>query len=148
MKNTDDINLLRRNLMQRSITYTEELPTDAAIYQLYQNDGWNDFLKLPKETLYKAMKQSWYVLSAYLGDQLIGTGRIISDGVINGYICGVIVHPDYRNEGIGKKIVQRLVEQGLKAQLHIQLLSDDSKAPYYESLGFEVFTVGMKFAKE
>lgn len=134
--------------MKKSMTFTEMLPTQDELYQLYQNDGWNDFLKLPKETLHKAMKQSWYVLSAYHGDQLIGTGRIISDGVINGYICGVIVHPEYRNEGIGKEIVSRLVEQGLKAQLHIQLLSDESKASYYEKLGFDVFTVGMKFSKE
>ncbi|MBY0122036.1 GNAT family N-acetyltransferase [Bacillus sp. S/N-304-OC-R1] len=134
--------------MKQSITFTEELPNQDELYQLYQNDGWNDFLKLPKETLHKAMQQSWYVLSAYDGNQLIGTGRIISDGVINGYICGVMVRPDYRNEGIGKEIVRRLVEQGMKDQLHIQLLSDESKAPYYERLGFEVFTVGMKFSKE
>ncbi|WNS76139.1 GNAT family N-acetyltransferase [Bacillus sp. DTU_2020_1000418_1_SI_GHA_SEK_038] len=130
---------------EQSIKYTAEVPNPDQLYQLYQLEGWNDFLNLPKDLLHKAMVQSWSVLSAYDREQLIGTGRIISDGLINGYICGVIVHPDYRNKGIGKEIVLRLVEKGKASKLHIQLLSEEKKSPYYEKLGFEVFTVGMKY---
>ncbi|MEH7124648.1 GNAT family N-acetyltransferase [Bacillus sp. JJ1532] len=133
---------------EKSINYTTEVPTPDRLYQLYQLEGWNDFLKLPKELLHRAMVQSWSVISAYDREQLIGTGRIISDGLINGYICGVIVHPDYRSQGIGGEIVKRLVEKGRASNLHIQLLSEEKKAPYYEKLGFEVFTVGMKYSRE
>ncbi|MBS4191941.1 GNAT family N-acetyltransferase [Bacillus sp. FJAT-49705] len=127
------------------IRYTDEIANPDQLFTLYQNDGWNEFLKLPKESLYKAMLQSWHVLCVYDEDLLIGTGRIISDGVINGYICGIIVQPSYRNKGIGKEIVRRLVRKGKEAKLHIQLLCEDNKASYYKELGFEIFTVGMKY---
>lgn len=78
------------------IKYEFALPDQDQLFQLYENDGWNEFLKLPKEKLHKAMEQSWLVISAYDGDCLIGTGRIISDGVINAYLCGLIVDPGYR----------------------------------------------------
>ncbi|WP_066295301.1 GNAT family N-acetyltransferase [Bacillus sp. FJAT-29937] len=133
---------------EKSINYTADVPAPDQLYELYQLEGWNDFLKLPKEHLHRAMLQSWSVISAYDREQLIGTGRIISDGVINGYICGVIVHPDYRSLGIGKEIVKRLVEKGRASNLHLQLLCEEQKAPYYEKLGFEVFTVGMKYSRE
>ncbi|KAB2331107.1 GNAT family N-acetyltransferase [Cytobacillus depressus] len=131
-------------MSEHLIHYTEEIPNPDQLYLLYNHDGWNDFLKLPKETLHKAMLQSWCVVSAYDGEQLIGTGRIISDGVINGYLCGLIVHPDYRNKGIGKELVRRLVGKGKNANLYVQLFSEEKNASYYEKLGFEIFTVGMK----
>ena len=47
-------------------------------------------------------KQSWYTIYAF-DDKLVGMGRIISDGVITGVICGVCVMPEYQSIGIGKK---------------------------------------------
>jgi N-acetylglutamate synthase-like GNAT family acetyltransferase len=127
------------------IKYEEAVPDMEQLYRLYENDGWNDFLKLPKETLYKAMEQSWLVISAYDGERLIGTGRIISDGIINAYLCGVIVEPAYRSKGIGKEMVGRLAKRCTQAHLHLQLLAEEEKAPYYEQLGFGVFTLGLKY---
>ncbi|PEB39357.1 GNAT family N-acetyltransferase [Bacillus pseudomycoides] len=129
------------------IRYTNEIPNHDDLFKLYDYDGWNDFLNLSKETLHQAMVQSWYVISAYNQDQLIGTGRIISDGLINAYLCGLIVHPKFRNQGIGSEIVRQLVNKSNEGNLHIQLFSEEKNAPYYEKLGFEVFTVGMKAKK-
>ena len=129
------------------IRYTNEIPNHDDLFKLYDYDGWNDFLNLSKETLHQAMVQSWYVISAYNQDQLIGTGRIISDGLINAYLCGLIVHPKFRNQGIGSEIVRQLVNKSNEGNLHIQLFSEEKNAPYYEKLGFKVFTVGMKAKK-
>ncbi|MCS0669883.1 GNAT family N-acetyltransferase [Cytobacillus firmus] len=127
------------------IKYEFAIPDQDQLFQLYENDGWNEYLKLPKEKLHKAMEQSWLVISAYDGECLIGTGRIISDGVINAYLCGLIVDPDYRSQGIGKEMVRRLAEECSKARLHVQLLAEEEKAGYYEKLDFEVFTLGLKY---
>lgn len=127
------------------ITYEWAIPDQDQLFQLYELDGWNDFLKLPKEKLYKAMEQSWRVISAYDGGSLVGTGRIISDGVINAYLCGLIVDPDFRSQGIGKEMVRRLAEESSKANLHLQLLAEEDKAGYYEKLGFDIFTLGLKY---
>ncbi|MGN7175799.1 GNAT family N-acetyltransferase [Paenibacillus sp. FSL R5-0490] len=127
------------------IRYELAMPDYNQLFQLYENDGWNEFLKLPKETLYRAMEQSWIVVSAYDGECLVGTGRIISDGVINAYLCGLIVDPDYRSRGIGKEMVRKLAAECSKDRLHLQLLAEEEKAGYYEKLGFEVFTLGLKY---
>jgi ribosomal protein S18 acetylase RimI-like enzyme len=141
-QNRNSIPLLRRFFM---IKYEWAIPDQDQLFQLYENDGWNDFLKLPKDKLHKAMEQSWRVISAYDGECLVGTGRIISDGVINAFLCGLIVDPDYRSRGIGKEMVRRLAAECSKARLHLQLLAEEEKAGYYEKLGFEVFTFGLKY---
>ncbi|MFD0681504.1 MULTISPECIES: GNAT family N-acetyltransferase [unclassified Paenibacillus] len=99
---------------------------------------------LPKELLYKALVQSWHVICAYNQERLIGKGRIVSDGVINAYICGLVVHPDYQNQGIGSEMIRKLVEKGRESKLHIQLLCTEENIPYYNKLGFEGFAIGMK----
>ncbi len=76
--------------------------------------------------------------------KLVGTGRVISDGVINSYLCGLGIDPDHRNKGIGTKISQKLVEYCKERNLHIQLFCEEHLQKYYEKMGFEVFALGMK----
>ncbi|MDR1704315.1 MAG: GNAT family N-acetyltransferase [Clostridiales bacterium] len=126
------------------LTYTNELLNDNDIYAFYETLGWNAFLKLSKEQLLAAMSQSFYVVYVYCGNALIASGRVISDGVINGYLCGLGVLPDYRKRGIGGEIVEMLKEYCLEHNLHVQLLCDDDLVSYYSKMGFNKFTVGMK----
>ncbi|MCZ8519401.1 GNAT family N-acetyltransferase [Paenibacillus sp. KR2-11] len=74
---------------------------------------WNRYLQLSKEELEKAAVQSWYAVHAYDNEKLIGTGRVISDGVIHACICGVMVHPSYQKQGIGAEIIRRLYKTHL-----------------------------------
>ncbi|MDZ5608768.1 GNAT family N-acetyltransferase [Bacillus pseudomycoides] len=124
--------------------FTEELPCPEHIFDLYDSVGWNDYLKLSKEQLFKATAQSTFVVSAYDKNQLIGTGRVISDGAINAYLCGLIVHPLYQNQGIGRKIIEKLVVKCQQTNLHLQLLCTEENVPYYEKLDFKEFATGMK----
>ncbi|MED1425669.1 GNAT family N-acetyltransferase, partial [Bacillus altitudinis] len=43
-------------------------------------------------------------------NQIIGMGRIVGDGAIYFYIQDIVVHPEYQKNGIGKKIMNTLVE--------------------------------------
>jgi GNAT superfamily N-acetyltransferase len=45
----------------------------------------------------------------------IGMGRVISDGVSDGYIQDLVVMPEYRGTGIGAQIVSKLVKKCLDA---------------------------------
>jgi len=114
------------------------------LFLLYQALGWQQFLNLEPSTLDQAMTNSWFVLYVYDRDLLIGTGRVISDGVINAYICGIGVEAAYRNRGIGNDILNRLVEKCASKKLHIQLLCEEHLKTYYEAKGFSVFAIGMK----
>jgi len=113
------------------------------IYNLYGELGWNKYLNLPKEQLNKAMENSWYVIYLYNEEQLIGTGRMLSDGIINAYILGVGVHPRYQNKRLGEKIIQLLLQKGKEANLNIQLFCKDDVKSYYEKQDFRCFSTGM-----
>lgn len=103
--------------MKNSIRYTSEHPTDFnGLLTLYESLGWNS-LKLTVNELEQMCKQSWYAIYAFKEQQLIGMGRIISDGVITGIICGVGVLPEYQSIGIGKEIIERLVQRCEKIRL-------------------------------
>lgn len=84
------------------------------------------------------------MINAYDGEKLIGTGRAISDGVTNAYICGVVMDPIYQGQGIGIEIMKQLKSKKRECNLHLQLSCTDEMIPYYEKLGFEVFASGMK----
>lgn len=127
-----------------AIIYTSELKNELDLYKLYEELEWNDFLKLDASQLNQAMKQSWLVIYAYDGDSLVGTGRIVSDGVINAYLCGLGVSASYRNKGIGTEISRQLVEACKQKHLHIQFFCEMHLVPYYEKQGFVEFAVGMK----
>lgn len=129
------------------IEYTTKLKNQKDIYSLYQCLGWNNFLKLNEEQISKAMEQSFHVLYAYDKEKLIGTGRVVSDGVINAYICGLGIVRQYRNKGIGSEIINRMMKFCRNHNLHIQLFCEKELIPYYQKLGFDTFAMGMAFTE-
>ena len=57
----------------------------------------------------------------------------------------LIVHPEYRSQGIGKEMIRLLVDKIKEANLHLELFTEKNNMPYYEKLGFEEFAIGMKY---
>lgn len=130
--------------MTQTVIYTSEPPEDfQQLEALYASLGWNA-IHLSVTELKMMCLNSWYAFYAFEGQKLVGMGRVISDGVITGVICGLGVHPDYQSRGIGRQILQRLVEHCEKSRVFPQLMCEEGLEPYYEKLGFQRFTVGMK----
>ncbi|HDR4684480.1 GNAT family N-acetyltransferase [Bacillus cereus] len=129
--------------MENSIRYTSEHPTDFnGLLSLYESLGWNSF-KLTVNELERMCKQSWYAIYVFDDKRLVGMGRVISDGVITGIICGVGVLPKYQSSGIGKEIVKRLIQHCEQNKVIPQLMCVEKLQSYYESIGFEAFSIGM-----
>ncbi|MFK4412836.1 MULTISPECIES: GNAT family N-acetyltransferase [Bacillus] len=129
--------------MNNSINYTMEHPTDFnGLLVLYESLGWN-FLQLTVNELEQMCKQSWYAIYAFDDKKLVGMGRIISDGVITGIICGICVLQEYQSIGIGKEIVERLIQHCEQNKVIPQLMCVEKLQSYYESKGFEAFSIGM-----
>jgi N-acetylglutamate synthase-like GNAT family acetyltransferase len=125
------------------IYYTSSHPeTFVQVLNLYGSLNWNS-LGLTTEELERMCKQSWIVVYAYDEDRLVGMGRVISDGIITGVLCGVGVHPSYQSSGIGTEIVNQLADYCEKNKVIPQLMCVESLEPYYHKLGFEKFTIGM-----
>ena len=125
------------------LKYTTDLQSENDLFEFYKKIGWNDFLKLSTNQLLTTMKQSTYVVYVYCNDNLVGTGRIISDGVIHAYICGLGVLPDYRNMQIGTEIMKMLKEFCQKQNLYVKLICEENLIPYYTKLGFSKSGVEM-----
>lgn len=117
------------------------------VYQLYRELKW-DSLGLTVVELQKMCQQSWCVLYAYQGSELVGMGRIISDGVITGLICGVGVLPSSQGVGIGRMLVNGLIEQCDRHRIIPQLMCHEKLESYYETSGFKKFTIGMTKARK
>jgi len=77
---------------------------------------------------------------AYAGERIIGTARVLSDGVCNAYIVDVWTLTAYRKRGIASRMMRLLLE-GLPGQ-HVYLFTDDA-AGFYATLGFEPQGTGM-----
>jgi aralkylamine N-acetyltransferase len=67
----------------------------------------------------------------------IGMGRVISDGVSDGYIQDLVVLPAYRKSGIGREMVSVLVEQCIRSGVTwIALIAEPGTEFFYMPLGF------------
>ena len=129
------------------ISFKTSLPEKEDLYALYEHLGWNDFLKLDQEALIKAMEGSYLSVYAYCEGRLIATGRIVSDGVINAYLCGLGVHSQFRGRGIATEIIKILVDNCREKGLHIQFFCEEELVPFYEKAGFDRFAAGMRFCE-
>jgi len=68
----------------------------------------------------------------------IGMGRIISDGISDAYIQDLVVLPEYRGQGIGKQLVNALLDRCLsKGITWIGLISEPEQDGFYSSIGFK-----------
>ena len=84
-----------------------------------------------------ALDNSWYVITAYDNSELVGIGRVVSDGILYAMIYDMIVKPSHQGRGIGTDILQRLVEKCKVAGVReVQLFSARGKAPFYVKRGF------------
>jgi len=117
--------------------FSEEVPETKKFLGLFLTTGWNDSYKLSETELEFAIRNSWYTYSAYNGHKLVGFGRLISDGIIHALILDLIILPEYQNQGLGKKILERLVDKCKEHQIRdIQLFSVKNKSEFYEKSGF------------
>jgi len=67
----------------------------------------------------------------------IGMGRVISDGVSDGYIQDLVVLPEYRETGIGTQIVSTLVKKCIEQGISwIGLIAEPDTENFYLPFGF------------
>ena len=119
------------------ITYQSTLPTAAQFAALFETTGWNAERHRSPQELHQALQSSWYAVSAYQGERLVGFGRVISDGVLHALIVEMIVAPDYQRHGIGHTILIDLVARCRRAGIEdIQLFCAKGKAGFYLKHGF------------
>ena len=95
----------------------------------------------PREQIEQALKKGLFSVMAKDDEKIVGMGRLVGDGYMFFYIQDVRVLPQYQNKGIGKVIVNRLIDYACKSaisktSISIGLMSAKGKESFYEKLGF------------
>lgn len=92
------------------------------------------------DQLKTSFENSYAVCIAYSEDRIIGTARLLSDGVCNAYLIDVWTLSQFRHKGIASTMIQKLMSQ-VNGQ-HIYLQTDDA-SELYARLGFVEQPLGM-----
>ena len=121
----------------RAIRYEEARPDPEAYYRLFETTGWNAKYQRTAAELAQALRASWYVLTAFDDDRLVGVGRLVSDGVQYAVVFDMIVDPAYQRRGIGSALLQRLVQRCEAAGIRdIGLFAATGTQGFYSRHGF------------
>ncbi len=89
----------------------------------------------------RALDNTFYSVSIYDGNKIIGYGRLIGDTICFMYIHDVMVLPEYQSKKIGTMIMNKLLEQikELKKEnpsIRVYLGASKNKEKFYEKFGF------------
>ena len=111
--------------------------TRADLVGLYRSVGWSTYASNP-DALVRALDQSSYVVAARdVTGQLIGLARVISDDVSICFLQDVLVRPGQQRSGIGRALVDQVLERYRHVRQKVLLTDDESgQRAFYESLGF------------
>ena len=82
---------------------------------------------------------------AWEDQQVVGFGRALCDGVSNGYISMVAVAADRRGQGIGRKLVEFLIDDDTNLTWVLRA-GRDSKG-FWKSMGFTESSIAMELKK-
>ncbi len=86
------------------------------------------------EKLKQAYDQSQLVLSVWEGERLVGIARVLTDGVQVSYLCDLAVEPDVQGSGIGRLLIDEVMERCKGTELVLR--DSNLSSGFYEHLGF------------
>lgn len=120
------------------ITVKENVLNVDEFNSLYDAVGWGAY---EKEVSLKALQNTFYSVSIYDGDSIIGYGRLIGDGICFLYIHDVMVLPEYQSQKIGTMIMKNLLQKVSTIQkenpsLRLYLGASLGKEGFYRKFGF------------
>jgi GNAT superfamily N-acetyltransferase len=103
----------------------------GAVWQYLSTDAyWNRWRS--REDVDLQFRGAWRVIGVYVegSDALVGFARAMSDGVSDAYLADVYVCPSHRGRGIGSRMVEAMVEEGLGARFRWFLSTRDAHELY------------------
>jgi len=86
--------------------------------------------------LQRAVAASDLVVTAWRGSALIGCARVLTDFVYRAVLCDVVVHSAYRNQGVGRRLVEEVTGHPRLARVRKFTLLTTTARPFYEHLGW------------
>lgn len=83
------------------------------------------------------LRNAWRIIAAYdIDGATVSFARAVSDGVSDAFLMDVFVLPDHRGNGLGKRIVAEMIDNGPGADFRWVLFTDDAHG-LYAQFGFD-----------
>lgn len=106
---------------------------EPEIVALYEANGWSS-AKKPAQLL-AGLRNSHALVTARVAGRLVGIGNAISDGHLVVYFPHLLVHPEYQRRGIGRAMMEALLQR-YGGYHQFMLTADGDAVEFYASLGF------------
>lgn len=123
--------------MIESLALLDRLPSPAEHRRLAEAVGWTEAFDW--DTAPASLAGSLAGAVAYDGDQAVGMGRLVGDGVKYFYIQDLAVLPEYQGRGVGTALVQRLLDHVAStapSTAFVGLFATGGAIPLYRRHGF------------
>ena len=120
------------------LTFVED-NKDVNIYlDLRKKVNW---IELTTKQAQKALDNSLKIVTVYDDGEPIGMGRIVGDGVVIDYIQDLVVRPDCQKSGVGRMIIERLIQYVKETKLEnteimLCLMCAKGREKFYEKFNF------------
>jgi predicted N-acetyltransferase YhbS len=111
-------------------------PTGAQLQSLREAVNWG---KRDAADIQKGLDGSLFAVCAYLGEELVGSARVVGDGRSVFYIQDVIVLPSHQGKGLGNAMMERVMKYIAGAACEgavVGLMAARGREPFYERFGF------------
>lgn len=103
-----------------------------------------------EDEIYQMLQQSDLVLGCLhpRTQKIVGFVRIITDFCQKAWLVDLRVAPDYRKQGIGRFLVQKMLSSpSLKNVKQFELICAPERLAFYEHLGFQDISTGRKIMR-
>jgi len=120
------------NFKEYMISNNRRLLSLDKIYQLLSQSYWAN--QRPKEKIDESIKNS-ECFGVYLEDEQVGFARVVTDYSVMYWLCDVVIDEAHRKQGIGKKLIETIVNDEAFSNLTGILGTMDAHS-LYEKFGF------------
>ena len=87
--------------------------------------------------LKKCLAKSDAVISIWVGNEIVGFGRALTDGIYRGVLWDIVIDQNHQGKGYGKMIVKNLLEsKKIKNTKKIYLMTTNKKL-FYSQVDFQ-----------
>ncbi|MDF2520580.1 MAG: GCN5-related N-acetyltransferase [Clostridia bacterium] len=103
------------------------------IFAMLQKSYWA--AERSRERIVKSIENSM-CFGVYHGSRQVGFARIITDYVVNAYLCDVIIDEEYRGNGLGKELMSFIMNSPELQEVKNWTLATNDAHKLYEKYGF------------
>ena len=98
--------------------------------------------------LKKCLANSDVIISVWVGNEIVGFGRALTDGIYRGVLWDIVIDQNHQGKGFGTLIIQKLLSsRKIKNTQKIYLMTTNKKL-FYSQFNFKEVTIQNLLVRE